>query len=254
MNIPFKDNKRLEAVVKLVNENEELTALFEACNGMAVKRLGMTDHGLVHSFIVANIALKLLRNLVASGVTPSIVKDFDFSNDDAEVVVVLASLMHDAGNAVHRDLHDNFGVLLVKDFLEQILSKVYGPREKIIMTTEIMSAMVSHSEEIKVFTLEGGIVRLADGLDMEKGRARIAFELGERSIHSVSAMSIDKVSINSGKKPIMIEISMNNSAGIFQVDYLLKKKLKGSGLERYTEIKAIVSQNEEKIVTEYKME
>ena len=211
---------------------------------MAVKRVGMTDHGVVHSFIVANIALKLLRNLIEMGVTLSIVKDFEFSNDYAEVVVVLAYIMHDTGNAVHWYLHDNFGVLLVKDLLEQILSTVYGQREKIIMTTEIMSAMVSHSEEIKVITLEGGIVRLEDGLDIENGRAGIAFELGERSIHSVSAVSIDKVSLSSGEKPIIIDISINNSAGSLQGDYLLKKELKGSELERYTEIKAIVSQNE----------
>lgn len=254
MNIPVKDNKKLEKVQELVNKDKELHAVWEACNTMAVRRLGMSDHGQVHVTIVANIALKILRNLVKAGVTPNIKKDYSFEEEDAEIVVVLASLLHDLGNSVHRDLHDELGVVLAKDFLEKILGEVYeDKRQKQIVLTETLNAMVSHSEEIQVFTVEAGVVRLADALDMEKGRARISFEQGRKDIYNVSAMSIEKVKITSGDRPVMIEIKMNNPAGIFQVDHLLKKKLAGTGLEKYVEVKAIVEQREENIINEYKL-
>jgi metal-dependent HD superfamily phosphatase/phosphodiesterase len=35
------------------------------------------------------------------------------------------------------------------------------------------------------------------------------------------------------KRPIQINIFMNNMAGIFQVDELLKQKMDGSGIEKY---------------------
>jgi len=35
-----------------------------------------------------------------------------------------------------------------------------------------------------------------------------------------------------------VEIVMGDAAGVFQVDYLLKKKIRGSGLEKYVEIVA----------------
>ncbi len=254
MKLPFKDNKLLEKVQGIVNEDEELNAVWEACNTMAVRRLGMSDHGKVHVSIVANIALKLLRNLKKEGVVPNIVSDYDFNFEDAEVVVVLASLLHDLGNSIHRDLHDELGVLLANKFLNRILTELYDvKRKRQIVMTETMNAMVSHSEEIKVFTVEAGVVRLADALDMEKGRARISFEKGKQDIHNVSAMSIEKVKISKGERPIMIEILMNNPAGIFQVDYLLKKKLKGTGIEQYVEVRAIVKQEKENIITEYKI-
>jgi len=37
------------------------------------------------------------------------------------------------------------------------------------------------------------------------------------------------------EKPVRISIQINNSAGIFQLDQLLLKKLSGSGLEPYLE-------------------
>ena len=46
--------------------------------------------------------------------------------------------------------------------------------------------------------------------------------------------------------PIQINILMNNSAGLFQVDELLKKKLLGSGIERYIKIRAYIERRKEK--------
>ena len=57
------------------------------------------------------------------------------------------------------------------------------------------------------------------------------------------------------ERPILIEIHMNNSAGIYQVDGLLKAKLRGSGLERYVEVLArIDTEAEKRLVPIYRLE
>jgi hypothetical protein len=244
MKIPSKGNQRLEQVLEAVNTHEELNAVWEACNIMAVKRLGMSDHGKTHVAIVANLAVKMLRNLVEAGVVPSIVEDWEFDYEDAEVVVLLASLMHDLGNSVHRDLHDDIGMGLAVRLLPDVLEGAYrDKRKRQIIVTETLHAMVAHDTDVEVHTIEAGVVRVADGLDMKKGRARIGFESGKKDIHSISAMAIEDVRVMAPRedKPVRVEIVMGDAAGVFQVDYLLKKKISGSGLERYVEIEAKIS-------------
>jgi metal-dependent HD superfamily phosphatase/phosphodiesterase len=45
---------------------------------------------------------------------------------------------------------------------------------------------------------------------------------------------------------VLVEIEMNNSAGLFQVDNLLRSKLRGSGLEDYIEVAATLEGETEK--------
>ena len=48
---------------------------------------------------------------------------------------------------------------------------------------------------------------------------------------------------------------MNNSSGLFQVDGLLRAKLRGSGLEPYVEVIAHIDTDDEKrLVPEYRLE
>lgn len=244
MNIPTKNNVKMKIVLQAVDQHEELNAIWEACNIMAVKRLGMSDHGKTHVSIVANLAVKILRTLLDAGVIPNIVKDWELEREDAEIIVMLASLMHDLGNSVHRDLHDDIGVALAAKILPEVLTQAYpDKRVRQIIITETLHAMVAHDTDVAVHTIEAGAVRIADGLDMKKGRARIGFEAGKKDIHSISAMAIENVQLlpPTGEKPVRVEISMSDAAGIFQVDYLLKKKIKGSGLESYVEIVAKIS-------------
>ena len=259
MKIPAKSNKKLSAILEAVNAHAELNAVWEAANIMAVKRLAMSDHGPTHVAIVSNLALKILRNLVGNGVEPSIVSDWEMSNEEAEIIVFLASIMHDLGNAVHRDLHDDFGVTLANRILHDILPCAYkDPRIRQIVITETLHAMVAHDTANAVHTIEGGVVRVADGLDMKKGRSRIAFELGTMDIYKVSGMAVDQVTLlrPTAEKPVRVEILMNDAAGIFQVDYLLKKKIQGSGLEKWIEIVAKMREGsgKEKLVDTYKIE
>jgi metal-dependent HD superfamily phosphatase/phosphodiesterase len=212
----------------------------------------MTDHGPVHFQIVSNIAVKFVRMLVAKDIKMTIPKNYDLSNNYSELVVFLAGVLHDLGMSVSRQNHEEYSLFLANGLLHQILD--FLPiDEKTIITSEVLHAIISHRSDGKPLTLEAGIVRVADALDMSKGRSRIAYELEKIDIHSVSAAAIEKVDIEEGvEKPIQLNILMNNSAGIFQLDELLKKKIQGSGLEKYIDVHAYINQKTEKrLLKEY---
>ena len=219
-------------------------------------RLEINDHSWVHIQIVANIGLKLLRQLMKHGVEPSMVRDYGMDRDDAEIVVMLAALLHCIGMAVHRDGHEDFSLFLAEPKIRELLEGIYEEPELTVIASDVLQAITSHREYGKPLTLEAGIVRVADALDMAQGRSRIPFEHGRVSIHSLSAAAIDDVKISDGvEKPISIEILMNNSSGIYQVDGLLKAKLRGSGLEPYVEVVAhIDTEAEKRLVPIYRLE
>ncbi len=255
LNIPVKSNRKLAAVVKAIEGDECLEQLLKCANITAVDRMGYSDHGPTHAKIVANHALRILRILVARGVTPSIVTHYGkegMDGTDAEVVVVLAAYLHDVGMAIHRHHHDLYGIELARPVLERALQG-YGPTGRTIMTSEILHAMTFHDSDVAPLTVEGGIVRVADGLDLAEGRARIPFMAGKKDIHAVSALAIQSVGISEGgrdEKPVQIRIVMSNSAGIFQVDELLKRKVEVSRLTDYVHVKATITGSEKGIIKE----
>lgn len=244
--IPTKNNKVLNQAIEIIKNSEEINTLWRVANVTAINRLGMTDHGPVHVQIVANSALHIARLLHESGVLMSIEKDYELSFDYAELVVVLTSLFHDLGMSIHRDGHEEFSLIIANDLLLRVLE--FLPKvERTIVKSEVLHAIISHRSGGKPLTIEAGIVRVSDALDMTKGRSRIPYEAGSISIHSVSAAAIDEIVIKKGiKKPILVTIIMNNSAGLFQFDELLSSKLKGSGIEKYLSVKTYVNSETEK--------
>jgi len=237
--VPARHNPRLLQVIDRVNADAELYALWQVVNVNAVQRLRMSDHGPVHVQIVTNIALKLLRLLGDRGVQPNLVVEHNLSTEDAEVVVALASLLHDLGMSIHRIDHEQYSLFLARPKIGELLDGLYEIPARAILTSEILHAIISHRAGGRPLTLEAGVVRVADALDMAEGRTRIPFQAGKVDIHSVSALAIERVSIEAGQdKPIRISIRMNNAAGIFQVDELLRDKMEGSGLEPYIEVEA----------------
>ncbi len=253
---PTRGNRKLRAVLERVNADTELKALWHVANVNALARLEINDHSWVHVQIVANIALKLLRQLTKHGVEPSLVRDYGLGREDAEVVVLLGALLHDVGMAVHRDGHEDTSLLLGERKARELLAGAYEEPELTVLVAEVLHAITSHRASGKPLTLEAGILRVADALDMAKGRSRIPFERGRVSIHSLSAAAIDSVDIRDGQaRPIMIGITMNNSSGVYQVDELLKEKLRGSGLEPYVEVEAhIDTEAEKRLVPVYRLE
>lgn len=252
IHVPLNNNALLKQVLDHINTNEEILTLWNIINVNAIDRLGMSDHGPVHFQIVANIALRLTRILEKHKVEMSVVKDFKLSKDYAEVIVVLASILHDVGMSIHRANHEEYSLFLTNSLLRETLA--FMPvKERTIVISETLHAIISHRSDGKPYTREAGIVRIADALDMSQGRSRIPYEAGKVNIHSLSAYAIEGIDIVEGKeRPIQINIHMTNSAGIFQVDELLKEKLENSGIEKYFEINAtIVGKTEKKILKEF---
>lgn len=250
INIPAKNNKLLTKALEKINSNSELKALWKVINVNAMDRLGMSDHGHVHFQIVANIALKFSRILHTNKVKMNIESDYGLSYEHSEVVIFLASLFHDLGMTIDRDGHEEYSLILANNLLRESLD--FLPKEEqVIVTSEVLHSIIAHRSGGNPLTLEAGIVRVADALDMSEGRTRIPFEAGLTDIYSISATAIDNIDIRKGsKKPIKVNILMNNSSGVFQVDELLKKKVKGSGLEKYVEVRAVVRNKEKKLVKE----
>jgi len=252
MNVPDRHNPKLRKVMELVNADDDLYALWTAANVNAVERLNMTDHGPVHVKIVMNIAVRMLRLLVEAGVQPGVVTNYDMEATDAEVIVALAARLHDVGMSIHRADREGYSLLIADSKLREILPEIYPPRVATVIRADIQHAIISHRSGGKPLTLEAGIVRIADALDMAKGRSRIPFEAGSLSIHSVSAAAIDSVSIERGTaKPIAIVIEISNSAGLFQLDQLLLSKLQGSGMQGHLEINVRVGEQEKKLLENF---
>ena len=241
---------------RAVNGDKRLKGWWHVANVNATVRMEINDHSWVHIQIVTNIALKLLRQLTKHHVEPSLVRDYGFTRDDSEIVVTLASLTHCIGMSIHRHGHEDFSLFLAEPKLRELLAGIYEEPELTVIVSEVLQAIISHRADGQPLTIEAGIIRVADALDMAKGRSRIPFERGRVSMHSLSAAAIEDVTISDGEeRPVLIEILMNNSSGLFQVDGLLKAKLRGSGLEPYVEVVAhIDTETERRLVQIYRLE
>lgn len=254
--VPARHNPRLLALIDRINADEELRQLWRCANVNAVDRLGMSDHGEVHIRIVANAALRLLRLLAESGHVPGAVSDHGLSHEDAEVIVVLAAALHDLGISIHRDNHEEFSLALANLKAKELLTGLYPISQRTVIISETLHAIIAHHAEGRCLTLEAGVLKVADALDMTAGRSRISFEAGRSSIHAVSAAAIDEVTISKGEsRPVRIEVRMSNSAGIFQVDELLRRKLERSTLARLVEVVArIEGETEKRLMPLYTLE
>lgn len=254
--VPARTNEKLKKLLDLINADKELLQIWKCANINAVDRCGISDHGEIHIRIVANAALKILRLLIDGGVTPSIVKNYGLTNDDAEVVVVMGACLHDAGISVHRDDHEKYSLFIGYNKARQLLSKIYDEPEITILTAEILHAIIAHDADQKCLTIEAGALKVADTTDMTQGRSRIPFEAGQVNIHSISALAVKDVKIEKGEeRPVRIAVSLANSAGIFQLDNLLKHKLKNSTLVPYVEVVAQMEEGttEKRLFEVYKL-
>ncbi|HEY1316158.1 MAG TPA: HD domain-containing protein [Gaiella sp.] len=254
--LPERGNRELRRVLERANADRQLKGWWHVANVNAAVRLEINDHSWVHIQIVANLALKLLRELTKHRIEPSVVRDYGLRNEDAEIVVVLAALTHCVGMSVHRRGHEDWSLFLAEPKLHELLEGIYDEPDRTVIVSEVLQAITSHRADGEPLSLEAGILRVADALDMAKGRSRIPFEKGHVSMHSLSAAAIDAVVIGDGEtKPVRIEIVMNNSSGLFQVDGLLKAKLRGSGLEPHVEVIAHIDTDDEKrLVPEYRLD
>ncbi len=252
---PTRGNRRLEALLAGLNADAEVRAWWHMAQVQS-ERLGMSDHSWVHVQVVLNIALRMLRLLVKGGLQPATVADHAMRERDAEVVVAAGALLHDVGMSIHRADHEAYSLFLAERKLRELLADVYrDPAERAVVIAEALHAVIGHRRRGEPYTVEAGVVRVADALDMAHGRSRLPVDSGHQGIHSISAAAIDRVEIRAGEeRAVRIEISMNNSAGIFQVDDLLATKLRGTPLDGQVEVVASVAgESEKRLLTEFRI-
>ncbi|MCX7750402.1 MAG: HD domain-containing protein [Candidatus Bipolaricaulota bacterium] len=245
---------KLDQVKRAIARSTRLRTLSVCSNITAIDRLKINDHGPTHVRIVTRIALRLLELLHGAGVRLG-VEDHGLGYEDAQVVVVLGAALHDVGHAIHRADHELFSMILAPSLLDELLAGIYDEPARTVILAETLHAIWAHRTNVRPLTVEGGILKVADALDMEKGRARIPFQVGKPTIHSVSALAIEKVKIEPGtNKPVHIHVRMTNSAGIFQLDSLLKEKLLTSGLADHIEVSAEIEGEEKKIIGQWSLD
>ncbi len=245
----FPDEK-LNAVLEFIDADEEITVYLEAQNINAVDRMRYNDHGTKHIEIVRNRALCLYDLLKASDIDFNGARQQGLEEEDESVIIALAATLHDIGHVVHRDDHAYYSIPLAADVLDRILPEFYDVAETVRVKGEVLHAILCHHRAETPLTTEAGVIRVADALDMERGRSRIPYEHGGRGINTLSSQAIESVSLHEGEnRPVMVEIAMNNAAGVYQVDNLLKAKLRGSGLEDEIRIVAVnTNENREQLV------
>jgi metal-dependent HD superfamily phosphatase/phosphodiesterase len=251
---PTRGNRRLEALLEGVNADAELRAWWHMAQ-VTSERLGMSDHSWVHVQIVLNIALRILRLLGRAGIEPAMVADHKMGRRDAEVVVASGALLHDVGMSIHRADHEAYSLFLAERKLRELLGDLYDEPERTVVASEALHTIIGHRRRGEPYTVEAGVVRVADALDMAQGRSRVPVEAGRMGIHALSAAAIDEVIIEAGEeRPVRLEIHMNNSAGIFQVDDLLATKLRGTPLESQVEVVAAVEgETEKRLLGEFRL-
>ena len=232
-------SRKLAEGFTLLENDATVQSLLSMANIMAVSRLRYNDHGSVHSKIVAGSALEIFKILYNSGIAPSLIRDGVGDIEDSKFVTMFSAYLHDIGNAVHRVSHNVHGVLLADKILDRILPQVYGDSIGKIqkIKCEILHGIFAHDEDVECLTVEAGVAKVADGTDMAEGRARIPYRVGKADIHLYSALAIKKVEITRGsEKPVKIKVDMTNPAGVFQIEYVLLRKIKTSGLSDYVEV------------------
>lgn len=259
ISIESKILKRLEnnpVCLELVNylfEDEELQMMQEYANNVSIKRLGYNDHGPVHMRQVAGNAIKMLNILQQSGIKTSLEREEIGTFEDSMCAVIIAGLMHDLGMMIGRQGHEDMSALLAQPIIERALRHIF-PNDlsrRVVIRSMATEAIVGHMSSRKIHSIEAGVILIADGCDMTKGRARIPMSINTTpkvgDIHKYSANAINRIGIHHGeRKPIRIDIEMSGDVGFFQIEEVLLTKIDSSPAKEYVELYAGVSGEEPK--------
>jgi len=234
-------------LLEILLEHAEIKAVQDYANTVSISRLGLNDHGPVHMKIVCRNALKMLCILHEAGVQTSLEKEHAGTFADSVAAVMLASLLHDSGMTVGRQDHELYSAVIsfgiITDVLKQALPNQHDIQRIVIIRAVAMEGIVGHMGTHPIHSVEAGLILIADGCDMTKGRARIILEIPskpvEGDIHKYSANSIEKVKISKGDEcPLKIEVKMKSEVGFFQVEEVLIPKLQSSPARHLIELYA----------------
>ncbi len=236
---------RLRDLAEELLGDHEIHHYQEYANIVAIKRLGYNDHGPVHMRKVAFNALTMAKLLRARSVGLSMETEEAGGHDDSLLVLLLAAMLHDLGMAVTRENHENYSVTLGLPLADRYLERYYPDdrRRRVIARSMITECIIGHMATIRIHSREAGVILLADGCDMEKGRARIPMLLNRDpsvgDIHKYSSAAVNKIEITAGtEQPIRITVRMAESVGFFQVEEVLYPKLTMSPVKPFVELYA----------------
>lgn len=223
-------------ILQVLESDIEIQTLWYMANRTS-RRAAVNDHGPVHVRTSMHHGDTLLRLLMEAGIQPNCIVDHGMSEDDARVVVLLGLALHDVGMSIHRDRHELLSVPIALDWLRRKLPGIYAEPQLTVVISEVVHAVLAHNVNERCLTLEAGIVKVADALDMTKGRSRKAINAGKIDIHSISAAAVEAVRVTRGtNKPIRVEVDINNPAAVFHLNEVFGQKLAHSSLEPYVEV------------------
>ena len=238
---------------KLMVADEEIQAAQDYANNVSIVRLGFNDHGPVHMRTVLLNSIIMMGFLRQAKIKTSLENEGVGDFEDSLIAVTFASMLHDLGMCIGRQDHELHSSYLAMPILDRLLAKVYpNDLQKTVMIKSMaLEGISGHMGNRTIHSLEAGVVQLADGCDMTKGRARIPIAMGYSprmgDIHQYSANSIEKVVLKRGKeKPISIEILMSSDVGYFQVEEVLMAKIASGTARPYIELHAQVEGEESK--------
>lgn len=245
------------AAFEALHTDPEALAHWDMANYVTMRKLGYNDHGRVHAFITGAASMAITQLLLEGGVKPDLIESGIGDADDVYLTVLLGTMLHDIGNQIHRASHEAHGMLLALPIIDRIMTPLYPDAfKRTKVRSFILSCINCHDLNPAPLTIEGGITAVADGSDITKGRGRKAFALGSVDIHSISALAVDEVVIERGARtPVLINVTMNNSGGIFQVEEILAPKVIRSPLRPFVELRASIRpEGEEQILSRVRLE
>lgn len=226
-------------------DDQEIQHLQEYANVVSIKRLGYNDHGPVHMRTVVLNAIVMAELMHAAGIKLSLEADDAGTYGDSLVGLLLAGMLHDVGMSVGRADHEHDGVWLSLPIMDRVLARVYGDDvgRRVVVRSLAVECIVGHMATQRIHSLEAGLILIADGCDMEKGRARIPMMIATESrvgdIHKYSASAIEQVRIEKGvQRPIRITVEMKATVGFFQVEEVLLHKIDWSPAKPFIELYA----------------
>ena len=249
----FKLSGKIEKIAVLLLQDDEIQAIQEYANTVSIGRLKFNDHGPVHMRTVVLNSLIMMDLLRSAKVKTSLEKEEAGSYEDSLSAVLCGAFLHDMGMSVGRQEHELHSVYISYPILSRILAQAYDNsiQKQVIIRSLAMEAISGHMGNRTINSLEAGIVQVADGCDMKKGRARIPLAIADGprvgDIHQYSAQAINELTIEAGnEKPISIRIDMSSEVGLFQVEEVLLNKIASGTAKSYIELYAILNGGEPK--------
>ena len=232
-------------VAQTLMEDPEVQQMQEYANTVSIVRIGYNDHGPVHMRTVTRNAVIMMNLLHEAGIKTSLETENAGTLDDSFSAIILAAFLHDLGMSMGRQDHELFSMTLATPIIERTLVKVYPDslEKRVVIRSLALEGIIGHMATRRINSIEAGLILIADGCDMEKGRARIPMVLNTEpkagDIHKYSANSIERVKIERGNpKPVRISVEMSTDVGFFQIEEVLLPKVNMSPAKQYIELYA----------------